>query len=62
MDPATGTAYVANFSDGTVSVIDEATSTVTATIAVGGNPEGVGVDPATGTVYVTNTLKQQACR
>ena len=38
----------------TVSVIDEATSTVTATIPVGSGPIGVAVDPATGTVYVAN--------
>jgi YVTN family beta-propeller protein len=38
-----------------VSVIDAATSTVTATIAVGNGPGAVAVDPATGTVYVTNS-------
>jgi YVTN family beta-propeller protein len=37
-----------------VSVIDAATSTVTATIGVGTYPDGVAVDPATGTVYVAN--------
>ena len=54
VDPAAGTVYVTNQSDGTVSVIDEATSAVTATIPVGTNPYGVAVDPAAGTVYVTN--------
>ncbi len=38
-----------------MSAIDEATNTVTATIAVGGLPSGVAVDPTTGTVYVTNS-------
>jgi YVTN family beta-propeller protein len=52
VDTATGTVYVANAA-GTVSVIDEATNTVTATITVGKEPAGVAVDPA-GTVYVAN--------
>ena len=38
-----------------MSVIDEATGTVTATIPVGANPYAVAVDPAAGTVYVANT-------
>ena len=54
MDPAAGTVYVTNVSDGTVSVINEATNAVTATIPVGYGPYGVAVDPAAGTVYVTN--------
>ena len=54
VDPAAGTVYVANSGSGTVSVIDEATSAVTATIPVGSGPDGVAVDPAAGTVYVTN--------
>ena len=40
---------------GTVSVISEATDTVTDTITVGSNPLGVAVDPNTGTVYVANS-------
>jgi YVTN family beta-propeller protein len=57
VDPAAGTVYVTNqFSNtDTVSVIDAATSTVTATIPVGGTePTGVAVDPGAGTVYVTS--------
>ena len=54
VDPAAGTVYVANTDSGTVSVIDAATSTVTATIRVGTEPYGVAADPAAGTVYVTN--------
>jgi YVTN family beta-propeller protein len=45
---------VTNAGDGTVSVIDAATRTVTATIPVGGDPDGVAVDPAARTAYVTN--------
>jgi YVTN family beta-propeller protein len=54
-DRSTHTAYVANSSGNSVSVIDEAANTVTATIAVGSNPLGVAVDPSTHTVYVTNS-------
>ena len=37
-----------------MSVIDEATSRVTATVRVGAFPYGVAVDPATHTAYVAN--------
>jgi YVTN family beta-propeller protein len=43
VDPAAGTAYVTN-GGGTVSVIDAATSAVTATLTVGTDPDAV-VDP-----------------
>ena len=52
--PVPGTVYVANIGGNTVSVIDETTNTVTATIPVGTGPYGVGVDSSTGTVYVAN--------
>ncbi len=55
MDPATHTVYVTNNLDGTVSVIDGSTRTVTATVPVGKNPEAAAVDPGTHTVYVTST-------
>ena len=42
MDPATHTAYVANGGSGTVSVIDETTRAVTATIPVGTTRRGGG--------------------
>ena len=54
VDPSTHTVYVANETDGTVSVIDGTTNTVTATIVVGSNPIGVGVDPSTHAVYIAN--------
>ena len=54
VDPAARTAYVANFDGDTVSVIDEATDTVTATIPVGRTPIGVALDPAARTAYVVN--------
>jgi YVTN family beta-propeller protein len=66
VDPAAGTVYVVNFTggpgdsdgegtDGTVSMIDEATGTVTGTIPVGYEPAGVAVDAAAGAVYVTGS-------
>ena len=53
VDPTLHTAYVANLA-GTVSVIDETTGTVTATVPVGADPSGVAVDPTLHTAYVTN--------
>ena len=53
VDDTTGNVYVASGAS-TVSVIDEATDTVTATIPVGPDPQGVGVDASTGTVYVAS--------
>ena len=47
-------AYISNFSANTVSVIDTATNTVTATVAVGTGPEGVAVSPDGARVYVGN--------
>ena len=46
--------YVANQFGDTVSVIDTATNTVTATIAVGDTPRGVAVSPDGTRAYVTN--------
>ena len=54
MDPAARTVYVANAFGGTVSVMDGATSTVTATIPVGSHPAGLAVDRGTHTAYVAN--------
>ena len=54
VDAAAGTVYVTNGNDGTVSVINAATNTVTATITVGSGPRGVTVDPSTHTAYVAN--------
>jgi YVTN family beta-propeller protein len=54
VNPLTNTAYVANFIDGTVSVISGRTGTVTGTIPVGNNPLVVAVNPVTNKTYVTN--------
>jgi YVTN family beta-propeller protein len=51
-------AYVVNERANTVSVIDIATNTVTATVAGGGgSPEGVAVTPDGQVVYVANGNK-----
>src|SRR5439155_478525 len=47
-------AYVTNSADGTVSVLDTVTNTITATVPVGSDPIGVAVDPRGMRVYVTN--------
>ena len=63
IDHASGTVYVANFNDSTVSVIDAATCDGThhagcggtqPTITVGANPFSVAVNQATDTVYTAN--------
>jgi YVTN family beta-propeller protein len=48
-------AYIANEGSNTVSVIDTATNTLTATIPVGKQPFRVAVSPDGSKVYVTNT-------
>ncbi|MEU6586998.1 YncE family protein [Nocardia sp. NPDC046763] len=54
VDPMTHNVYVANFSSGTVSVLDGTTSAVTATIENIPGAMGVAVDPQTRTVYVSD--------
>jgi YVTN family beta-propeller protein len=64
VDPATHTAYIANYNSGTVSVINDATCSALVlsacggmwpTVAVGNGPGDVAVDQATDTIYVANT-------
>ncbi|MFE6747106.1 IPT/TIG domain-containing protein [Kitasatospora purpeofusca] len=47
-------AYVTNLRGNSVSVVDTATGTVTATVPVGRFPEGVAVSPDASRVYVAN--------
>ncbi len=62
VNSATNKIYVVNncgndpncASNGTVTVIDGATNTVTATVTVESNPFGVAVNPATNKIYVAN--------
>jgi YVTN family beta-propeller protein len=48
-------AYIPNATDGTVSVIDTATNTVSTTVTVGSSPTGAAVTPDGTQVYVTNS-------
>lgn len=48
-------AYVSNYLDDSLSVIDTSANTVVQTIAVGAGPHGVAVTPNGARVYVTNT-------
>lgn len=47
-------AYVSNFGDHTVSVIDTVTQCVVNTIDVGSRPEGLAVSPDGGRLYVSD--------
>jgi YVTN family beta-propeller protein len=53
MSPS-GFAYVSNPSHNTVSVINTATNTISATIPVGASPYGVAINPAGTFAYVAN--------
>jgi YVTN family beta-propeller protein len=61
VDPSTQTVYVGNggngggLGPGTVSVIDEATNTRTATISTPSPVAGVAVDPSTNTIYAVGS-------
>ena len=48
VNSTTNLIYSSNSSEGTVSVIDGATNTPTATISVGGLPQGIAVNPVVG--------------
>lgn len=50
----TGSIFVSNAHDDTVSIIDGATNTVISTVATGRSPYGLGVDAAMKRVYAAN--------
>jgi YVTN family beta-propeller protein len=54
VNPKTHLAYVTNYADNTVSVIDGVSGTVRGTIPVGRHPQSVAVDPKMNRVYVGN--------
>src|SRR5271165_5007753 len=54
VNSATNKTYVANYSDGTVTVIDGATNSTT-TVTVGFYPYAVAVNAATNKIYVANS-------
>ncbi|MGV9244893.1 YVTN family beta-propeller repeat protein [Streptomyces sp. NPDC003710] len=49
-----GNAYVANYTAGTVTVIDTTTNTVSTTIPVGANPDSIAITPDNARAYVAN--------
>ncbi len=55
-DPNNGNLYVANFGDGTVSVISGQTNTVIDSVNVSKSPSGIAFDSSTGNLYVTNQV------
>ena len=52
--PHTNLAYVTNFDDNTISVVDTATNEVLSSIGVGSGPDGVAVTPDGSKAYVAN--------
>jgi YVTN family beta-propeller protein len=48
--------FVANYGDGTVSVIDSTTDNVISTIPVGQGPQWLAFNPRNGNLYVTNSI------
>jgi YVTN family beta-propeller protein len=55
-NPRDGNMYVANYGDGTVSVIGIITNDVVATISVGQGPQWLAFNPRNGNLYVTNSI------
>lgn len=49
-----GNAYVANYTAGTVTVIDTATNTPVTTVTVGANPDSIAITPDNAHAYVSN--------
>ena len=62
VNPNTNRIYVANHDSNNVSVIDGASNTVVATVAVGTGPYGVAVNPNTNRIYVANECRQRRLR
>jgi YVTN family beta-propeller protein len=54
VNPVTGTAYIANFSSNSVTLINCVTSSPMVTIPVDSNPCAVAVNPITNKIYVAN--------
>ena len=54
VNATTGNVFFTNSWADTVSVISGSTDRVIATLPVGGNPFGAGVDPGTGRVFTAN--------
>jgi YVTN family beta-propeller protein len=55
VNPVTNKIYVANQNSNSVSVIDGATESVSATVTVGNSPSAVALNPVTNKIYVANS-------
>jgi YVTN family beta-propeller protein len=55
-NPHDGNMYVANYGEGTLSVVDSRTNSVLAMIPVGQGPQWLAVNPWNGNLYVTNSI------
>ncbi len=53
VDTSTGAIYTSNAQEGNLSIINGSTNSVTGTVSVGGEPNGMAFDPANGYLYVT---------
>jgi YVTN family beta-propeller protein len=53
-DPAKGEVFVANFLNGTVTVLSDSNDAVVATVAVGAEPDGIAYDSGKSEVFVAN--------
>ena len=56
VNPTSNAIIVANYADGTVTILDGGTGSVTATIPVGEHPQALAVDALRNLVYVANTF------
>ena len=54
-DRSTGEVCVANYQDGSVSIIDERSATVLTTVKTPGHPQALAVDVEKGLLYAANT-------
>ena len=55
-NPTDGNLYVANFNDGTVSVIDGSSNVVIDTISTGRGAQWLAFNPRNSSLYVTNSI------
>jgi YVTN family beta-propeller protein len=58
IDPNADEAYVANYRDGSVTVVGLRSHQVTGTVHVGGRPQAIDVDQEEGKIYVADTLNR----
>jgi YVTN family beta-propeller protein len=58
IDSNAGEAYVANYRDGSVTVVGLRSHQVTGTVHVGGRPQAIDVDQEEGKIYVADTLNR----